>query len=178
VGKATQDLRKEHKSILYVLEIVDKMISSDSKKDIEKIKYYDELIYFLKVFADKCHHGKEENFLFEELVNATLLKDGGPIGVMLKEHAEGREYIALMDEAIKDRNLARFNVNAIKYSQLLKNHITKEDNVLFQLADELLDDKKQEQLFERFEQYEERVIGHGVHEKLHAMIHRWAEDFK
>lgn len=178
MGKATQDLKKEHGAILYVLEIVDKMITSDSKKDIEKIKYYQELIYFLKIFADKCHHGKEENYFFQELVTNTILKDGGPVEVMLEEHVEGRKYIALMDEAIKTEDLAKFNVNAANYSQLLKKHIAKEDNVLFPLADQLLDDKKQDELFERFELYEEEVIGNGVHEKLHAMIDKWAEDFK
>lgn len=175
MGKATQDLRKEHDSILYVLEIVGKMMASDSKKDIEKTEYYKELIYFLKIFADKCHHGKEENYLFE-VINP-LHKDEGLIKEMLEEHVEGRQYIALMDEALKTKDLDKFNTNAINYSQLLKNHIEKENCVLFPLADKLLEEKTQDELFERFEKYEEKVIGYGIHEKLHAMIHRWAEEF-
>lgn len=177
MGKATQDLRKEHDSILYVLEIVDKMMTSDSKSDIEKSGYYQELIYFLKIFADKCHHGKEENYLFEELVINPLHKDKGLIKEMLEEHVEGRQYIALMDEALKVKDLDKFNANATNYSQLLKKHIEKENNLLFPQTDKLLDEKKQDELFERFEQYEEKVIGHGVHEKLHEMIHKWAEEF-
>jgi hemerythrin-like domain-containing protein len=61
MGKATLDLRKEHDSVLHVLKILDKMMSTDKKEDIVKLKYYNELVYFLKIFADKCHHGKEEN---------------------------------------------------------------------------------------------------------------------
>ena len=143
MGKATQDLIKEHEAIIHVLEIVDKMMASDTKKDIGKIEYYKELIYFLKIFADKCHHGKEENYLFKELVINHLHKNDGLIKVMLEEHVEGRKYIALMDEALTAEDLTKFNANAINYSQLLKKHIEKENNVLFPLADELLDEKRQ-----------------------------------
>ena len=60
---------------------------------------------------------------------------------------------------------------------MLVSHIEKENNVLFVMADQILDDQKQEIMFERFEQHEERVIGHGIHEELHAMIHRWSDEF-
>jgi hemerythrin-like domain-containing protein len=67
-GKAIQDLRNEHQAILHVLIILDNMLSTVTKEDIEIFKFGDELIYFLKTFADKCHHGKEEDYLFKELV--------------------------------------------------------------------------------------------------------------
>lgn len=178
MGKATQDLRKEHDAILHVLKILDKMILADTKEDVVKLQYYNELVYFLKIFADKCHHGKEENYLFEELVNNGVLNEGGPIGVMLQEHKQGREYIALMNKALESKDLTKFNTNATNYRDLLKRHIEKENNDLFVMADELLDDAKQDELFEKFEQHEERAIGHGVHEKLHSMIHRWAIEFE
>ncbi len=66
IGKAIQDLRKEHESILNVLNIADKVISSRSD-EVKKLQFGKELVYFLKKFADKCHHGKEENYLFNEL---------------------------------------------------------------------------------------------------------------
>ncbi len=64
MGKATQDLRKEHKAILHVLAILDQMLKS--KKGEETLLHdYGEVVAFLKTFADKCHHGKEENHLFQ-----------------------------------------------------------------------------------------------------------------
>ena len=45
------------------------------------------------------------------------------------------------------------------------------------MADKLLNDAKQNELFEKFEQHEETVIGHGVHEELHSMIHKWEREF-
>lgn len=177
MGKATQDLRKEHESILFVLEILDKMMQSKTQEEM-LWQYYKELVYFLKIFADKCHHGKEENFLFKEMALNGVPKDGGPIGVMLHEHDEGRAYIAGMNEAVESGDLAKFNTNALKYSGLLRNHIVKENNVLFPLADQIFGDEKQEELFEQFEQHEEKVIGHGVHEELHGMIDKWDKAFQ
>lgn len=68
MGKATQDLRKEHEAILHVLNILDKMMDSENRDTDSLLKYYGEVVYFLRIFADKCHHGKEENYLFKEML--------------------------------------------------------------------------------------------------------------
>jgi hemerythrin-like domain-containing protein len=177
MGKATQDLRKEHDAILYVLQILDKMMQSDSSDSETQLRYYGEVIYFLKIFADKCHHGKEENYLFKELVNKGMPNEGGPVGVMIQEHARGRDYIAQMGRSFDKEDIGGFNNAAVQYLDLLRQHIEKENNVLFMMADKVIDEQGQNLLFEQFEQYEENVIGHGVHEKLHAMIDTWAETY-
>jgi hemerythrin-like domain-containing protein len=177
MGKATQNLRKEHDAILYVLQIVDKMMLSKDNEEKSLLRYYEEVLYFLKTFADKCHHGKEENFLFKVLVGKGVSNEGGPVGVMLQEHAQGRDYIAQMSRCLDEKNIVGFNNAAAQYRDLLRRHIEKENNVLFQMADKVIDEQAQDLLFEQFEQYEENVIGHGVHEKLHAMIDTWAETF-
>lgn len=178
MGKATQDLRKEHDAILHVLEILDAMISDDKKEDTEMLKYYSELVYFLKTFADKCHHGKEEKHLFVDLEKHGVPNEGGPIGVMLHDHNQGRKYIALMKQSVEVKDVKAFNTAAANYRDLMRSHIEKENNVLFVMADRVLDDARQDELFEKFEQHEETVIGHGVHEELHAKIHKWSEKFE
>lgn len=176
MGKATKDLRNEHDAILFVLKVVDEMMLS-KKERAELLKYYDELVYFLKIFADKCHHGKEENYLFKELVDKGIADQGGPIGVMLSEHEEGRKYIADMTACLTAKDIPGINAAAASYGSLLRRHIEKENNVLFPIADKVLDEQKQELIFEQFERFEEKIIGQGVHEKLHAMIDAWAEVF-
>jgi len=177
MGKATQDLKNEHEAILHVLTIVDIMLSADTKQDAEMFKFGTELVYFLKTFADKCHHGKEENYLFNELIARGIPNEGGPIGVMLQEHRLGREYIASMDQALSSKDLDDFKANAIRYRDLLRNHIQKENDALFVMADKVLDDARQDDLFEKFTEFEETVIGHGIHEQLHAMINQWEAEF-
>ncbi len=178
MGKATEDLRNEHESILHVFSILDRMLSSTTKSDVDNLQFGNELVNFLKIFADKCHHGKEEDILFKELENKGVQNEGGPIGAMLLEHKQGREYIALMNQSLDSQDLANFKNTAIKYRDLLRNHIAKENNILFMMADRLLDNKKQDDLFAKFENHEETVIGHGVHEELHAKIHTWENDYK
>lgn len=178
MGKATQDLRHEHEAILHVLTILDQMLSSTSKTDTENLAFGGELVDFLKIFADKCHHGKEETYLFAELEKNGVPNEGGPIGVMLAEHKQGRELIALMKTSLDSHNLPNFKTYAIKYRDLLRSHIDKENKVLFMMADRVLNDAKQDELFAYFEKHEETVIGHGVHDALHARIHTWEEAYK
>lgn len=177
MGKATQDLRKEHESILYVLQIFDKMMISNKNNPDIMLRYYGELLYFLKIFADKCHHGKEESILFKELVSKGIHNEGGPIGAMLQDHTLGRNYIAQMEQSLEKKDINGFNHAASQYRDLLRHHIQKEDDGLFVTADKVLNELEQNHLFEQFEQHEENVIGHGVHEKLHAMIDTWAKAF-
>ncbi len=177
MGKATADLKNEHEAILHVFTILDKMLASTTKSDADNLQFGNELVIFLKIFADKCHHGKEEDILFKELENKGVPNEGGPIGAMLEEHKQGREYIALMNKSLISNDLNNFKKAAIKYRDLLRSHIAKENNVLFTLADKLLDDKKQDDLFEKFEHHEETVVGHGVHEELHSKIHKWEKEY-
>lgn len=176
MGKATQDLRNEHHAILHVLKILDKMMVNNTKEAGVMLQYYHELANFLKVFADKCHHGKEEIYLFAAL-NTRGVADDGPVGELLQEHKQAREYIEQMVTYLETKDLSGFNTAAAKYRDLLRSHIEKENAGLFITADRLLDAAVQDELFEKFEQHEEKVIGHGVHEELHAMIHRWANEF-
>lgn len=173
MGRAIQDLLNEHEAILHVFTILDKMLTSSNADEERDLNFADELVHFLKVFADQCHHGKEEGFLFKELEKMGVPNQGGPIGAMLQEHVLGRQLIAKMREAVQGADLEAFKLHAVEYRDLLRQHIQKENMVLFRLADQLISDEKQMELFEKFEEHEENVIGHGVHEQLHAQIHAW-----
>ncbi len=177
MGKATRDLRTEHDATLKVLRILDKMLITVGMDDTVKLRYYGEIVDFLQIFVDKCHHGKEEKFLFAELENRGVKNEGGPIGDLLDEHDQGRRYIASMAAAVESKDLEGFETAAGGYRDLMRRHIEKENNSLFETADKLMGEAEQEELFIKFEQHEESVIGHGIHEKLHSMIHRWSEDF-
>ena len=177
MGKATADLRNEHEAILHVFKILDAMRASDAQTGKEQLQFGGELVNFLKIFADKCHHGKEENYLFTALEEAGVPNANGPIGQMLREHVLGRQYITEMQAALEGQDLATFKQAAFDYQQLLRQHIAKENDVLFVLADRVLDLQKQNELFEKFEAWEEEVVGHGVHESLHAQIDNWEKEY-
>jgi hemerythrin-like domain-containing protein len=83
-----------------------------------------------------------------------------------------------MSRSIDEKNIEGFNNAAVLYRNLLRQHIEKENKVLFIMADKVISESEQDLMFEYFQQYEEKVIGPGVHEKLHAMIDTWSQAFE
>ncbi len=171
MSKAIDDLRHEHQAIesgLKILDSINRRLEAGHKADKTDLQQF---IGFLKEFADKCHHGKEEGILFPALAKAGMPEKGGPIGVMLAEHDQGRKLIKEMESGIGDSaNYRTFSKPAREYVGLLRSHIQKENEVLFPAAEKLLPAAQMEGLYEAFEQHEEKVIGHGRHEELHAIL--------
>jgi hemerythrin-like domain-containing protein len=128
------------------------------------------------LFADRCHHGKEEDLLFPMLEKKGLPRQGGPIAVMLMEHDQGRALIRKMAEAAEafaagDAIAAkRWAAPAQGYTQLLRSHIDKENNILFVMAEQLLSDAEQSELSVAFEKVELEKMGAGTHERLHKLM--------
>jgi hemerythrin-like domain-containing protein len=178
MSKAIADLMNEHEAILSAIQILEKMMAAMEKAAAVDTKDIHDFIGFLKEFADKCHHGKEEGLLFPAMVGAGVPDKEGPIGVMLAEHAQGRKLIRDMDQSIsRDVDRAKLEQAVGGYAGLLRNHIQKENAVLFPLADRILTETQLEKLYEGFEEHEERVIGQGRHEELHAMLKGFQEKY-
>lgn len=172
MGKVTEQLRYEHETILSVLEIADDVMKSSHPEE-DKLKFGNELVYFLSIFTDRCHHGKEEAHLFPMMVLKGAPKEDGPIGVMLQEHIIVRNLVKTMRQDIEAKDLVNLIEHVNDYSGFVRNHIAKENNVLFPMADKILSDSDQNEMAENFEIHEEDVVGHGIHEQLHQMIDQW-----
>ena len=174
--KPTQELSSEHQAILVMIRILEKMSDRLEAGESVDAGHLEQAVDFIKVFADKCHHGKEEDLLFPEMAKAGIPKEGGPLGVMLREHVEGRNFVKAMGEAAAalkkgDREAgARFARNARGYGALLTQHIFKEDNILYPMADGRLLDMQQDRLAACFAEVEDKVIGHGRHEAYHRLL--------
>lgn len=137
------------------------------------------IVGFLKIFADTCHHGKEEGILFPAYEQHGVPNEGGPIGVMLAEHVEGRSHIKTMSQALDQDPADRksFSQAARNYIDLLRAHIQKENDVLYPFGDSFLSEDEQVSLFKQFEAHEEQVIGKGKHEELHAQLEKWSSNY-
>jgi len=179
--KSVEVLMHEHRVIehgLSVLEAVADHLERGESVPTDKVAA---LLDFFRVFADQCHHGKEEGMLFPELEAKGIPKEGGPIGVMLIEHEEGRELQRRMRGATSnladEANRQQFVTAAREYINLLRQHIWKEDNVLFKMAEQVLTETEDEQLTERFERHEREQIGEGIHERYHHLVHELESEF-
>jgi len=174
--KATQQLKDEHEGIKLMLKIMEKI--SDDLENGEKlnIEHYGKIIDFIKGFADKCHHGKEEDILFPAMVNHGIPNEGGPIAVMLNEHQLGRDHIKSLSGSFEDFKIGNKSASigiissSIGYVQLLRNHIEKENNILFPMADRVLNEEEQKKIFDAFEKLEVEKIGIGKHDEYHKLL--------
>lgn len=179
---ATAILRKEHDAILRMLDVTDEVIRLLGRCQPVAQETLDGLLEFFRLFADRCHHGKEEDLLFPLLEKKGLPRAGGPIGVMLGEHEQGRALVRQMREAAEayERGAAdaasRWAQAASGYVTLLREHINKENNVLFIIAENMLSDAEQRELAAAFEKVEVEKMGEGTHERLHALMDKLAAD--
>lgn len=168
--KPTTILMSEHRVIEQVLTVLERIAEAcgrDGKLDADSAR---QVIDFLRNFADRCHHGKEEAQLFPALEGKGFDPETGPTGVMRAEHVEGRQLIAGMERAIDDagagqaRAVGQYVSNATAYIEMLRVHIKKEDHCLFPMADRSLSGEEHAELMRAFEQVERHDIGEGVHE--------------
>lgn len=166
--KPTELLSDEHRVIERVLEAVDRLTTRPAKPSLEQWKM---ALDFIRNFADQCHHYKEEKVLFPALEEHGIPRDGGPVGMMLIEHDEGRSYVRAMATALAQiesgdqRGEETLFESAKGYLRLLHEHIQKEDEILFRIADEVIPAEEQKKLLAAFAQHEAEEIGAGVHEK-------------
>ncbi|MCM8763778.1 MAG: hemerythrin domain-containing protein [Candidatus Omnitrophica bacterium] len=169
--KPTEQLQEEHKAIKLMLKILEAICKRlENKEDIPE-ENFEKIIEFLKIFVDRCHHGKEEDLLFPAMEEAGIPVEDGPIGVMLTEHNIGRDYVKGMSEAVLRQDFNKFIENARGYVELLEQHIDKEDNILYMIADMHLQESKQKELLQQFEKVERERIGTGKHEEFHKLLH-------
>jgi hemerythrin-like domain-containing protein len=176
--KPTEELSREHEAILRMIAVLADMaghLETGTPVDPDDLE---RSLEFIRVFADKCHHAKEEDLLFPAMEKAGIPRERGPIGVMLAEHERGRKHVQAMAKAIPgirsgdQHAAAAFAAAARAYGDLLSLHIAKEDRVLYPLADSRLTDDQQAALEKGFVEVEETVVGHGVHEEFHRLLDR------
>lgn len=167
---ASEDLVHEHEGILRGLKILEEMAGSIKKKRSVEVNDLRDILDFFKTFADKCHHGKEESLLFPAMEKYGIPNVNGPIGQMLYEHEKGRKCLREMTEDVNADNLDSFAENAAEYIRLLRDHIVKENAVLFPLGDEKIPIEIESEIIEKFEDYERTVMGVSVHEGFHKML--------
>lgn len=162
--RATDVLMEEHRVIEQVLSCLEKLADRCAAGEDLDGDSAREALDFFRHFADHCHHDKEEGHLFPLLEARGLVRDGGPTGVMLHEHDEGRRLIAALAAAVEENAPREFVRHARAYVGLLCDHIRKEDHCLFPMAAAIRSDAEAESLWRSFEHVESAEMGEGTHE--------------
>jgi hemerythrin-like domain-containing protein len=159
MNTATQNLENDHVYILKLTDIILAMVEQQSTTT----DHFEMVIDLIRNFADGTHHVKEEEFLFPLLGEKGFSAEFGPVAVMLHEHEEGRNYVKSALEAIQQFKtgnksaLQNIYENLSGYAYLLQNHIDKENNILFRMADEVFSNEEQQTLINQFADIEKNA---------------------
>ncbi len=178
--KSVDRLVKEHDLIERGLNLLEKsavLIESGQPLPDEFPKWAPD---FFGQFADKCHHAKEEDLFFPLLKERGIPEEGGPIGVMLHEHEVGRDCVRRMRAAsdADEFDGATFATAAKEFILLLRQHIFKENNILFKMAGNVLSEADDDAMNGKFTEVEQERELAGLHERYDAEVAGWEEKLK
>jgi hemerythrin-like domain-containing protein len=154
----TEILKDEHRVIERVLDCLEVMASEAEEHGRLDGASAKEALDFIRNFADGCHHHKEEELLFPMLEANGLPRVGGPTGVMLYEHDEGRKLVRSMASVVDSASagdsaaVESFANAARDFVKLLRAHIEKEDHCLFPIVGQVLNADNQRVLQESFDE--------------------------
>ena len=152
----------EHKNVMRLLrtiELAEEAIENGCEFPAEM---YRDILHFASEYADRLHHFKEEDQLFPVLEKHNDLQLNKVIDSMKRDHVRARslittchdqlDFVEAGDGSAKDD--ARYTM--MTYAILLRNHINKEDNVLFAAAARIMPPEELEQLQQDFQQAEQQ----------------------
>ena len=175
--KAIEILVGEHDRILKMIEITTIILKKEDKTEIN-IDHIENIIDFIKNFADKYHHLKEEDILFMEMEKYGMSRESGPIAVMLHDHKEGRNYIKLAVEGIEKFKqgdvlaFAQIQENLMAYCILLTNHIAKENNILYPMSERILPANVQASMSEIFDKTNASTVNNEYFDKYLKLVNQ------
>lgn len=140
----TQLLAQEHKLILRMIRLLELNAPETAAGRYLNWQFYSDGIDFIRSYADRFHHAKEEDVLFAALIDNGMPRDNSPVAAMLMEHDRGRSYVSALEAAVKEAAAGRtecfqqISDNALGYAALLRDHISKEDDIMYPLAERII----------------------------------------
>jgi hemerythrin-like domain-containing protein len=175
VADPLSELVADHEVISEVLDSLETVMERDVRLGAFATSFYDLALTFLADFADRSHHGKEEECLFPLLEEHGIPRAGGPIGCLLGEHEIGRDCVRAARAALEGARRGDAGARAIvherirEYVDLLREHILKENEVLFAMAERVMPLDAMDELARRFEALEKAQGGAAGRDRYFAM---------
>ena len=167
----TKKLRDEHQLIIKYINLLTRYlttISEDEQREDLFVKLGD-FVDFIKNYADTYHHAKEENILFKFMEEPGVLTHCNPLPVMLNDHENGRQFVRELTVAIVNNDQVKAQLSAQAWASLLTEHIYKEDNVLYVMAEEGLNDEQKRKIEIEYSEIEKKLNGENLEKKYNML---------
>ena len=168
---------EEHENIRRMLKVTRNVCYRLMTKDDYDINDFPRIIDFIRTYADKHHHGKEEDILFETMKGELkTLAESGAITGMYIEHDLGRLFILNLEKALEGfqngKDEARMDIiaNAIAYTDLLDRHIQKENTALYKFAERMLSRESKTFINEESKKVEDVASDSGLQDKYISLL--------
>lgn len=173
----------EHRLIEQIIPLMLREIDAIRSDDRTDIVFIDRAVDFFRTYADRTHHGKEEDILFEELVKKSLSADHARIMAELQdEHVSARGYVRALIEAkqaFMDGDVKASQTIAARMKDLVglyPGHIEKEDKAFFFPVMDYFTAEEQERMLRRFYEFDRKMIHEkyqNIMEGMGAKVKRW-----
>lgn len=172
-------LMKEHRVIEKMVKIIKNELENIKKKDEVNDVFIDAAVDFFRTYADRTHHGKEEDILFRELENKDLSQEHQEImDRLVDEHVYARETVTALYQAKekymdgKKEEIENIIENMRKLIDLYPPHIDTEDNHFFKPSMEYFSDEEIDDMLSEFNDFDRDMI----HEKYNNVVKDWAKE--
>ena len=154
--KCTDLLIEDHKTILRALDVLGHMAARVENERPVETEDVEAILHFLRAFADDHHQIKEESALFPALMRTSNAQEG-PLRQMLFEHDQERSLVGALEEAMYAKKGMEFVQFANRLTTLLRNHIYKEDHILFEIVERSLSAQQDEDVVAEFNKFQINV---------------------
>jgi len=166
-------LMKEHRLIERMIALMEEELGRLKEGEELDSDFVDTAVDFIRTYADRCHHGKEEDILFRELAKKPLSEEHSrTVRELIEEHVYGRKTTATLSEA-KERHVQGDSqalasvVSALgDLVEFYPQHIEKEDKRFFIPCMEYFSRQEQDEMLKEFWEFDKRLI----HEKYAALV--------
>ncbi len=171
--KPRGQLMIEHRLIEKMLVIIIKEIERVQNNRIIDPVFINTAVDFIKTYADRTHHGKEEDILFKELEKKDLsANDQAMMDDLIREHQEARNTV----KEIIETNEKYINGKNDVFNEILRNmkwlidfyprHIQKEDKIFFPNTEKYFNETELNTMLNNFLEFDRRMI----HEKYIKLV--------
>jgi len=177
--QARAPLMIEHRLIERMIGQIEKALTEIKKENKVDPVFIDTAVDFIRTYADRTHHGKEEDILFRDLGKKTLSADDERvINELIAEHVIARNTTRELVEAndrYRQGDQSALTVLADKLSALVAmypKHIEKEDKLFFPSCRAYLSDEEEERMLGAFWEFDRKMI----HEKYRTLVEELETD--